>query len=85
MIDVTFTRPITKINYEGLGVKNHIIAYGRIPVSFRHKRVTEGEGAVYAVESIAVDYRYDLRINLWLVVFQFSWHWGEKPEDENLL
>lgn len=66
---ITFTRLFSFIDDRGYTTPNSIIAFRRTVLTFRHKKMPNA--FTYTVE--AAGYRYDLKINLWLVEFYFTW------------
>lgn len=69
---ITFTRPFSFIKYEGYYNAPAIVAFGRRPIEMRKRVVAEKE----FTHEIVIEpsrYRYDLKINLWLVELYFTW------------
>jgi hypothetical protein len=68
MSKVEITRLFTKINYEGCITPPAIISFGRACIEWRNEDMGNGMG-----RTVVSKYRYDLKINLWLITFYFSW------------
>ena len=67
-MDITILRPFAKIAYEGYITPPAIISFGRACVEWRDEDMGNGIGRM-----VVSKYRYDLRINLWIIQFDFSW------------
>jgi hypothetical protein len=67
---ITFTRPFSFINYDGYYYPPAIVAFGRRPIEMRR---TEKPTSLYTYTIEPSRYCYDLKINLWLVEFYFTW------------
>lgn len=65
-----------KLKPEDYGVVRYaIVVYEKKPFHYRARVLSKKESLVkgYQVENIVIDYRCYLQIDLWLVVFDFTW------------
>lgn len=53
-------------------VKNAIIIFGKMPILWGEKKDHFG-GQIYIAETYVMQYRYLLRIDLWIVILDFDW------------
>lgn len=77
---IFFRRPLYILDYDrdmGMVVHPWIVLFGKLPVQYGTSRYlddAEAKKKGYRIEQTVLQYRYILKIDLWLAILEFEWH-----------
>ena len=74
MKNISFRKPFYRLKKEDLGrITNAIVTYGRFEWKQNTRIIDTGGERVFTMDVKTAQYKYYLRIDLWLVVFERAW------------